>query len=241
MKIGEMLRVEREKRGLSLVDVENETKIRAKYLAALETEVFGDIPGEVYILGFLRNYARFLELDPEQVVNNFKCQQNTLAPESVPLSQPDPQPETERGKSVDLSFFKNPRVIARIVGIMVIALLIVAAAGLFHGKNPPPPSTPPGHNQTSQLNPPEPIKMELELVGRERCWVLVKTDGEEKYSGFLGPGTNQKFEAKEAIYLRLGNAGGVDIIYNGKKLPSGKHGEVKDYEFFNQPKKAGTP
>jgi cytoskeleton protein RodZ len=60
MKIGEILRTERESRGLSLIDVEEETKIRAKYLQALEEENYDEIPGEAYCMGFLRNYARFL-------------------------------------------------------------------------------------------------------------------------------------------------------------------------------------
>ena len=46
MKIGELLRAERENKGLSLFDVEEKTKIRAKYLQALEEENFEEIPGE---------------------------------------------------------------------------------------------------------------------------------------------------------------------------------------------------
>ncbi|MDD4260829.1 MAG: helix-turn-helix domain-containing protein, partial [Syntrophaceticus schinkii] len=74
MKIGEILRTERESRGLSLIDVEEETKIRAKYLQALEEENYDEIPGEAYCMRFLRNYARFLEIDPEPLIYQYRCQ-----------------------------------------------------------------------------------------------------------------------------------------------------------------------
>jgi transcriptional regulator with XRE-family HTH domain len=72
MGIGDLLRREREKKGLSLGDVENATKIRVKYIQALETEQFQIIPGEVYRLGFLKNYARLLDLDPDTIVTRYK-------------------------------------------------------------------------------------------------------------------------------------------------------------------------
>ena len=72
MGIGELLQSEREKKGLSLNDVENATKIRARYIQALETERFEIIPGEVYRLGFLKNYARLLNLDPEAMIVRYK-------------------------------------------------------------------------------------------------------------------------------------------------------------------------
>jgi transcriptional regulator with XRE-family HTH domain len=72
MGIGDMLRREREKRGLSLVDVENATKIRVRYIQALESEQYQIIPGEVYRLGFLKNYARLLDLDPGAIIARYK-------------------------------------------------------------------------------------------------------------------------------------------------------------------------
>jgi transcriptional regulator with XRE-family HTH domain len=73
MGIGDLLRREREKKGLSLGDVENATKIRVKYIQALETEQFQIIPGEVYRLGFLKNYARLLDLDQGAIITRYKA------------------------------------------------------------------------------------------------------------------------------------------------------------------------
>jgi len=71
------LRREREKKGLSLEDVENATKIRVRYIEALETEQFQIIPGEVYRLGFLKNYSRLLDLDPDTMIKRYKSAQES--------------------------------------------------------------------------------------------------------------------------------------------------------------------
>lgn len=72
-EIGEMLRQTRREKGLSLKDVQSETKIRQKYLEALENGDFELIPGEVYLKGFLRCYANALGLDGMEVVERYKA------------------------------------------------------------------------------------------------------------------------------------------------------------------------
>ena len=67
-----MLRDAREVRALSLAEVERDTKIRAKYIAAFEDNKLADLPGPVYARGFLRNYASYLGLDPQQVIDLFE-------------------------------------------------------------------------------------------------------------------------------------------------------------------------
>lgn len=72
-ELGSWLRQAREAKRLSLEDVERETRIRAQFLAALEEEDFAKLPGDVYARGFLRNYARFLGLDPQEAVQRYKA------------------------------------------------------------------------------------------------------------------------------------------------------------------------
>jgi cytoskeletal protein RodZ len=71
-KIGEKLRNARELKKLTIKDVSKETNISTRYLEALEEEEFDKIPGEPYLLGFLRNYAEFLKLDGDEVVQSYK-------------------------------------------------------------------------------------------------------------------------------------------------------------------------
>ena len=71
-KIGEKLRSTRELKKLTIKDVAKETNISPKYIEAIEDEEFDRIPGEPYLLGFLRNYAEFLKLDGDEVVQSYK-------------------------------------------------------------------------------------------------------------------------------------------------------------------------
>jgi cytoskeletal protein RodZ len=66
--LGQLLRETREQKGVSLEEVEEVTRIRQKFLQALEEGDFGALPGEAYVKGFLRTYAVYLELDPEEVI-----------------------------------------------------------------------------------------------------------------------------------------------------------------------------
>jgi cytoskeleton protein RodZ len=64
-RLGEVLRAAREAKGVDLPRVERETKIRERYLSALERGEYRELPGAVYTKGFLRNYGAYLGLDPE--------------------------------------------------------------------------------------------------------------------------------------------------------------------------------
>jgi cytoskeleton protein RodZ len=71
--IGETLREARMRQHLDITDVEARTKIRAKYLRALENEDFGMLPGSTFVKSFLRTYAEFLGLDPHLLVEEYRA------------------------------------------------------------------------------------------------------------------------------------------------------------------------
>jgi cytoskeleton protein RodZ len=71
--IGETLREARMRQGLDIADVEARTKIRAKYLRALENEEFGMLPGPTFVKTFLRTYAEMLGLDPHVLVEEYRA------------------------------------------------------------------------------------------------------------------------------------------------------------------------
>ena len=62
----------RERKGVDLTRAERDTKIRARYLSALERGDYRELPGAVYTKGFLRNYAIYLSLDPEDVLRQWR-------------------------------------------------------------------------------------------------------------------------------------------------------------------------
>ena len=70
-RLGETLRAQREKKGITLEQAASDTRIREKFLKALEDSDYQTLPGTVYTKGFLRNYAEYLELDTEELVVQF--------------------------------------------------------------------------------------------------------------------------------------------------------------------------
>jgi cytoskeletal protein RodZ len=70
-EIGNSLREARERRGIDFAQAELATKIRGKYLRALEDEQFAMLPAQTYVKGFLRTYAEYLGLDGQLYVDEF--------------------------------------------------------------------------------------------------------------------------------------------------------------------------
>jgi beta-lactam-binding protein with PASTA domain len=92
--VGAVLRAAREAKGITLGKAETATRIRQKYLAALEENRVDDLPEPVFVKGFLRNYALFLELDPDQILDQYRAEHNLqrqaadVQPEIEPIRTP---------------------------------------------------------------------------------------------------------------------------------------------------------
>lgn len=89
--IGEELRKRREELGLSIYDIENQTKIKASFIEAIEDENFDKIPGRVYVKGFIKNYAKVLGLDHLpylQKVNQLFQEENIMDEDILANSKP---------------------------------------------------------------------------------------------------------------------------------------------------------
>jgi len=82
-EIGHILREARENKGLSLEEAQAKTRINARYLTALENGQYSALPTAVHVRGFLRNYARFLGLDPQPLLTRYAAGQGHDAPPSA--------------------------------------------------------------------------------------------------------------------------------------------------------------
>lgn len=111
--VGHSLKVVRERRNLTLADIASRLRIRRPYLEAIETGRFDELPGPVYVTGFLRQYAEFLGLEPEGVLKNYQAETNAQLQRPV-LNFPLPRPEE-----------RSPR-IWLVVGAVVVAVGIYA-------------------------------------------------------------------------------------------------------------------
>jgi len=83
--LGEKLKNARLEKGLDFDQISRETNISLRYLEALETENFGIFPSEPYIIGFLRNYSTYLELDVQKIISLYRALR--IQEQPVPVEQ----------------------------------------------------------------------------------------------------------------------------------------------------------
>lgn len=254
--LGERFRAAREARGLSLSDVAEQIRIRSVYLGAIEDEHWSAIGAPVYARGFLRTYARFLGLDPEEVVAEFN---RTSGAGSPPVDSGGSVPGySGAAASRNLS----PLIwIASLVAIVLIAFVfynaftmrarapVVTAALPTYSPNAPSSSVSdvpaavatssasalaasPGSTQApSPAASASPPTRTIELRLSAPSWVRVDVDGSVSMEGTFPAGTSRAFHGKNVL-LRIGNAGGVDVIVDGKDIGKlGATGDVVERSF----------
>ncbi len=123
--LGQWLREAREARGLSLAEVEEATRIRQRYLSALEADDWSSLPSEAVGRGFLRNYALFLGLDAEEMLA--RRQAEYTSEESQLALLPEPRPVDYRPIEFDLKLEDERSSISLwwiIAGLLVLALAV---------------------------------------------------------------------------------------------------------------------
>ncbi|HZZ01048.1 MAG TPA: RodZ domain-containing protein [Candidatus Baltobacteraceae bacterium] len=247
--LGERFRAARETRGLSLSDVSEQIRIRSVYLAAIEEESWIAIGAPVYVRGFLRTYARFLGLDPEEVVASFNS--GSPAASQVPAIA-ERQPRSSSGPIVSgiADDEQKRRAAAPLIwAASVVAALLVAfvvyneftmhrepetssvaastASAALPSNSPGPSPSPsetllpgPGYGPNS-----------IALVLSAPSWLRVTVDGNVSMEGTFPAGTEKTFHGKNAL-VRIGNAGGVEIFVDGKDVGKlGKSGDVVEHAF----------
>ena len=125
-KLGTVLRTAREARFIDLARVERDTKIRVRYLSALERGDYRDLPGSVYTRGFLRNYGLYLGLDPEYLIDLYR-HESGIAAERPSMPSP-PRPMSERqGRALVVS---SRAITTAILTILVVALVVYVVGEL---------------------------------------------------------------------------------------------------------------
>jgi cytoskeletal protein RodZ len=131
-RLGAMLLAARERKGVDLARAERDTKIRAKFLEALESSDFKALPGAVYTKGFLRNYALYLGLDPELVVARWKAEVGESRRSEPTTIAPRPL-EAPRGGFT----FSRGLIVAAVLTLAVLAFAGYIGLQLFRFSQPP--------------------------------------------------------------------------------------------------------
>lgn len=120
--IGHLLKDRREERGLSLEEVAKITKIRFKYLEAIENSSYTDFPSEVYLKGFLKNYAKFLGISTSRALAMYRRERE--------YQQKEPTIKVSsriKETSMKLDLTPSKLIMAVLVGAVIFTILYVAA------------------------------------------------------------------------------------------------------------------
>ncbi|HEY4086575.1 MAG TPA: RodZ domain-containing protein [Bryobacteraceae bacterium] len=245
--IGEELRRERTRQGLTHQDIARRTKIPVRSLEAIESEAFDRLPGVIFTRNFVRLYAVDLKLDPESLISRLP----KFDLESAPLPEP-PRTYQRRGTW-------DPRVKAAVMSVVWLMVAGGAGTGAWYYYNnygrhlvtpvaaapppvtpsrpvsipPPPVATAPeqqpaqtAETQNGPLDSNRPVQ--VVLTARDEVWVQVSADGRTAFVGTLQPNDTRTIAADDQVKVLMGNAGGLDISLNGKPLdPLGTKGQTR--------------
>ncbi len=232
--IGTTLREARIRARIDISEVEARTKIRAKYLRAIENEEWDLLPGPVYVKSFLRTYGEFLGLDTRQLVDEFKRRYERPSDQELrPISVRSRERERERRR-------RRPRLGPIGAVVIVLAGVVVALfllGGGFKSTTTPTSTTTPAvatgtHSSTTSTTHatttahhrthhprPRPTSVTLKLVATSAVYVCVEDGtGKKLIPGVtFSAGESIPVETASKLLITLGN-GGVQMKVNGKAV-----------------------
>lgn len=123
-ELGDIFKQEREKRGLSIKEVMEVTKISRRNIIAIEDGDRSDLPHPVYTKGFIKSYARFLGLDGEEMARAFDCESSEVVEDPVETAQYDVCTSADRAfQEQERAANKKSKVPAIVIVLVLLALL----------------------------------------------------------------------------------------------------------------------
>ncbi len=300
-ELGSLLRDKREKMGLTYAQISEQTRLRPHFLEAIENEDWDHLPSPPFVKGFIRSYAKVLELSEEGLVGLY--QEISPRHEAMPGSLQSPAPKKK----------KRPFYLLLVFAVLAVGFALYnwtedlshrgetisddsagpanempsgtktrqdiredtggdplikqePTVGLLHPKEPLPqkeqspvsdavdvtPSAgPPAEDTSKPAGQASAVETESHTEGeapvsvtapsaqtdrpelilkanvKERTWVRVTIDNERPKEYIFGPQSTPEWKAQKGFELLIGNAGGIDLEFNGKKMEDlGKQGQV---------------
>lgn len=223
--IGDALREAREEQGRTQADAAAALRVRTDYIEALEEEAFEVFGADTYARGHLRNYARYLGLDPQPLVDRYDRD----------VSHEDPVTHFADAPIAVRQREPLPRWVAG-VGIAIAVLAAALVIGMLGGDRTPEqadrpevPTTPsPTATATTPTAEPTPTEtptptftgVNLLLAVEADCWVDISVDGQShpRANSILSSGETLEIVGESEVRITYGNAGGIVVQHNGAIL-----------------------
>jgi transcriptional regulator with XRE-family HTH domain len=232
--IGERLREARMRQGMDITEVEVATKIRAKYLRALENDEFSMLPGSTYVKSFLRTYAEYLGLDAHLLVEEFRAQHEPRGEGELQTLAPPPRarPGRERrGAPVGPPFGPGTAILGGVLLVLVILAVIgLASGGSDHGTKKPAVAAKKKKHPKPQAPAPAPVPsfVRLKVVPTETTYVCVDDGrGTTLFEGTIS--SSKAFRAKR-LRLNLGRSS-ANLYVNGKRVTFARTSSAVGFSF----------
>ena len=225
-EIGASLREARLRKGLDFPEIETGTKIRGKYLQALEEEHFDVLPGDTYIKGFLRTYADYLGLDGQLYVDEFNSRY--VVPEEMQSIRVRRTAQARSRRRL-----QGWVLVAALVGIAVVTALVIAAwnsgspkqhvAGITSTESKPKAKL----RKTARVEAGAKPHITLRAVRSNVFLIAVRKGGPTGkilLQGVeLARGEAKRF-TRRRLWINTGSPGNLRVVVNGKRVtyPGGK-------------------
>ena len=251
--IGETLRRERLQKGLELQQVSESTKIGTRMLQAMEQNDFSKLPGGVFTRSFVKQYAVALGLNPAAMEEQLKFLPTGIEEPVKNEGRKDVIPENKHYSLSEYNSATNSG------GILISAFWVLAAMAVtglvYYMINRPqsaavaqapapiaqktetiPAETPSAAEPVAENQPaavaPSSSPLQVTLNATDDAWVSITADGKSQFVGVMKAGEKKDFEASQKVKLVAGNAGALDIFFNGKPIDAiGPKGQVRVVDF----------
>jgi len=227
-EIGNSLREARHRQQLDLTDVEQATKIRSRYLRALEEEAFDVLPAQTYVKGFLRTYADWLGLDGQLYVDEYNSRFGTDEEPREPVV-------ARRTAGVQQRHARLARrgVLIALGAIAILSALVIAAFKFSGGGDqagipnlgPNTTTTGASHKQKKKEKPtrvvrPAKVKFFV-LAANGSSWMDVRnysSNGRTLFTGTVDKGQSHGWTARR-LWINFGSPSNVKVVVNHRVVP----------------------
>ena len=238
MSLGSSITQARKSAGLSIEDLSASTNIRTALLKEIESDNFANCGGETYARGHIRNIATKLGVDPLIFIAAFEDEQmhtdrsmKELLVENSVMRQPEEARKVSWKVLATISV--SSLFIAGLAQIIISNTASVeipepiASITATESATPSPEATEATPTEQATVSTGDGVELVISAT-REKSWLFVSdATGRTLFSGQMSRGSSKTFRTDVSLNVKIGNAGGVDLTVNGKKVDSiGVDGEV---------------
>ena len=238
MSLGSSITQARKSAGLSIEDLSASTNIRTALLKEIESNNFANCGGETYARGHIRNIATKLGVDPLIFIAAFEDEQmhtdrsmKELLVENSVMRQPEEVRKVSWKVLATISV--SSLFIAGLAQIIISNTATVeipepiASITATESATPSPEATEATPTEQATVSTGEGVELVVS-ASRAKSWLFVSdATGRTLFSGQMSRGSSKTFRTDVSLNVKIGNAGGVDLTVNGKKVDSiGVDGEV---------------